>query len=387
MILFLCFLPFLVWSQDLVTQSFKTGITSSYFLKQSDFDNTFFYYIPEYQDETISDESIIRRKFKLRVFDYVSSDEDVILDPLDISYEYLNNRNSFQVGFIRYRFSETFGVQLLDVANPRDYSEFIFNDLSWSKRSVFGINDTFKWDSLQVQLILTLWPNGDRMPYRGSAFDLFPQNAQLEGGVIDRPWFKNPEYGVRFNYLFDSGLDASFLYYHHFSRPTSFDVLAGHDFFKIMPTDVLVDSLGNSLSYVIDDWVLRGDFLYTLNDLVQTEMMSYKIKNHAQTLIGLDRNFEKFILGFQHQSDFTLGRHFFGLRTELTDMNNLKPSIMYFKNYQNNDQWLQLKVLYSLNDWGLGLTFDTIEGRVRDQTLFGRFRSQDRFLVDISKSY
>ena len=157
MIFLLLFFSILSYAQDFSQKTFTTGVRSSYFLVSNEWDNTFMYYIPEYSDETFGNSVGLRRKFKFRIFDYVSSNEKVIVDPLDVSMEFFSNNNSFQIGFLRYQFSETFGLQLLDVANPRDYSEFIFNDLAWSKRSVFGVNDTYKWNNFQVQLIVTLW--------------------------------------------------------------------------------------------------------------------------------------------------------------------------------------------------------------------------------------
>lgn len=388
MIFLVLLLPLLCFAQDFSQKSFTTGVRSSYFLNDEKWDNTFFYYNPEYVDETFGDSIGRRRKFKLRVFDYVSSNEKVIVDPLDVSYEFFTDKNTFQIGFLRYRFSETFGLQLLDVANPRDYSEFIFNDLSWSKRSVFGMNDTYKWNDLQIQLILTLWPNGDRLPYKGSAFD--PTNGQIDyqGGVVERPWFKDLEYGNRLKYLFGNGLDLSFLYYHHFSRPTFQKLeIKNPTELKAVPTDHMVDSLGSSASYVWQDWVLRMDALYTFNDLVQKNLLEYDKKDHFQTLAGLDRTFEAFLLGLQTQGDFTTNRHFYGLRSEYTANGRWKPAVMLFKNYGRSDQWLQIKNSFELDDWKLILSYDNIHGGSDEGDLFGFYRKQDRLLVDASFTY
>lgn len=388
MIFLVLLLPLFVFAQDFSQKSFTSGVRSSYFLNDEKWDNTFLYFNPEYADENFGDSTGRRRKLKLRVFDYVSSNEKVIVDPLDVSFELFSDKNSFQIGFLRYRFSETFGLQLLDVANPRDYSEFIFNDLSWSKRSVFGLNNTYKWNNLQIQMILTLWPNGDRLPYQDSAFD--PTNNQIDyqGGVVERPWFKDLEYGTRFKYLLSNGLDLSFLYYHHFSRPT-FQKLQMKSLteLKAISTDHMVDSIGSSASYVWQDWVLRIDVLNTFNDLVQKSLLEFEKKNHFQTLAGVDRNFEKFILGIQSQGDFTTGRHFFGVRTEYTDISWWKPAVMIFKNYSRDDQWFQLKNTFEMDEWKLAVSYDNLHGGNEESDLFGFYRKQDRILLDASFTY
>jgi hypothetical protein len=389
MIFLVLLFPFFVFAQDFSQRSFTLGTRSSYFVNDDKWDNTFMYYNPEYVDEKFGESVGLRRKFKLRVFDYVSSNEKVIIDPLDVSLEFFTDKNTFQVGFLRYRFSETFGVQFLDVANPRDYSEFIFNDLSWSKRSVFGMNDTYKWNDFSVQLILTLWPNGDRLPYQGTPFDPTDNTAvDYQGGVVERPWFKDLEYGTHFKYLMSSGVDLSFLYYHHFSRPTFQDIqMKSPTQFKAVPTSHLVDSVGSSVSYVWNEWVLRADALYTFNDLVQKNLLEYKKDDHFQTLAGLDRNFENYLVGFQSQTDFTTQRHFFGVRSEYTNNSWWKPAVMLFKNYARDDQWFQLKNAFEVDDWKLNITYDNIHGGNAESDLFGFYRDQDRLLVDASFTY
>jgi hypothetical protein len=381
-------IPIFSWAQDFSESSFTMGARSSYFKELGGIDNTFLYYVPEYADEDIGETITQRRKFKLRVFDYVNSDERVIIDPLDISYEVLTNHNSFQIGFLRYRFSETFGVQLLDVANPRDYSEFIFNDLAWSKRAVFGLNNTYRLDKLQIQLILTLWPNGDRLPYRETAFDPTNGRFNYRGGVIHRPWFEDLEYGSRFKYLFENGVDLSFLYYHHFTRPTFFDMqLRNFTDVSLTPTDHMVDSFGSSLSYVWQDWVLRADFLYTKSNYVQLDLLSYRKEDHFQSLIGIDNNFENFLLGLQTQSDFTINRHFYGARFEWTAIDWWKPSLMVFKNVKGHDEWVQLRSMFERSDWRLVISYDYIHGGRNESDLFGHFRQNDRLLVDLGFTY
>jgi len=350
---------------------FTLGTRSSYFFDDNKLANSFLYAQTEYSYENYDNEMGLKLNFDIRAMDYYSSNEKTIVDPVNLSAEFLLDSHRFQIGFVRYRFSETFGLQLLDIANPRDYSEFIFNDLSWAKRSVFGMNHTVKYNRLETQFILTLWPNGDRLPYKGSPFN---EDGFIEGGVVERPWFKNPEYGVRTKYLFESGLDLSLLYFHHFARSTP-------------GLNEQVDSFGLAFSYVHNEWVLRGDNLYTLSDFVQPTFLQVEEKNHFQSLWGIDRVWENFTLGLQVQFDFNLYRHYAGGQFEYSAFDVWKPAIMVFKNIKREDYWLQVKNRFSIGDFNINLTYDSFGGEKTDKDLFGHFSSHDRFLIDVSASF
>jgi hypothetical protein len=138
---------------------------------------------------------------------------------------------------------------------------------------------------------------------------------------------------------------------------------------------------------VWDEWVVRADALYTINDLVRKNILAYEIKNHFQILGGIDRNFDNFSLGLQTQSDFTTDRHFFGVRSEYTNISWWKPSIMSFRNYLREDQWFQIKNVFELDEWKLAVIYDNINGGQTEQDLFGFYRDQDRILVDASYTY
>src|SRR5690606_33605033 len=102
----------------------------SYFLLDDALENNLTFLQASYKSEEIEEKYTLKKNLELRVFDPADTDEAVFIDPTDVSLELLLNRTSFQMGFLRYRFSETFGLQILDVANPRDYSDYILNDLS-----------------------------------------------------------------------------------------------------------------------------------------------------------------------------------------------------------------------------------------------------------------
>jgi hypothetical protein len=116
-------------------------------------------------------------------------------------------------------------------------------------------------------------------------------------------------------------------------------------------------------------------------------LLEYEKKDHFQTLAGVDRTLEKFLIGIQTQSDYTANRHFYSFRTEYTDTGWWKPSVMIFRNYSRNDQWFQIKNSFELDGWKLILSYDNIHGGNGEGDLFGFYRKQDRLLVDASFTY
>jgi hypothetical protein len=205
---------------------------------------------------------------------------------------------------------------------------------------------------------------------------------------VDRPWFKDMEYGSRFKYLMENGMDLSFLYYHHFSRPTFQDInFNSPTDISTSSTDHMVNSFGSSASYVLSDWVLRGDFLFTKNDLIQKDLLSYTTGDHTQILAGIDRTFEDFLFGLQTQHDLTMNRHFLGVRGEWSKFSVWKPSVMLFKNYAYYDQWFQFRNDFQMDSVKLSLTYDNIQGNSSENALFGFYRNNDRVLGDISFTY
>ncbi len=379
---------FHAFSQESVEESFTFGTRSSYFGEHDLYDNAMNFFHLNYRDERYFDSGTLKTSLEFRIFDPTSSDENVYIDPVNVSLEFLMNSVSLEAGFLRYRFSETFGLQILDVANPRDYSDYVLNDLSWAKRSVFGLNMQNRWDRLEILWMLTLWSNGDRLPYKGSPFDLTGGEFGYEGGVVHRPWFQDQEYGVRLKYLFENGLDVSVLGYHHFARPTYIYLnQTGPMSFEAALSSRMVDSLGMAASFVMGDWVLRGDFLLTLLDNFQTAPLEFSTEDHYQHLLGIDRIWENWSLGAQIQNDFLYNRNFFGLKIENSFFDFWKPGAMAFVSDKNADKWIQFKNAFQYENWDLNVVVDLLDGDISSQGLFGLYRDNDRVLVEISMTH
>ena len=389
--LLLIFLSCELFSKEI---ELNLGYRTTCFFKDNECQNSYLYLHPSYQYQKITHQKIIKHSIDFKVLDPISDNEETFIDPQDVSFEVSSNYDTFQIGFVRYRFSETFGIQLLDIANPRDYSEFIFNELSWSKRSVFGVNHTHQFEDtdFEIQSILTLWPNGDRFPTRHNLFNPLPQSVvSFQGGIINRPWFKDLEYGVRLKKLFSNGLDLSLIYFHHFPRPSSLQLFTKPEISNSIQTQFYnkqVSSLGSAGSYIINDWVLRGDFLLTFKEPVTSLDVSNQkqvTKNHSQVLIGIDRTDDNFLYGLQTQHDFLLHRNFGGWRVEMTKFEWWKPSLFCFGDYFEKQEWIQVKNQFIVNALKLNLSMDFFNSS--QQGIFSPYKNLDRLLFDISYHY
>lgn len=386
--LFLVLMSFTALAQQ-AEKEVSIGTRSSYFSQDTKkFGNTLNFVQMKYKDEVFFENATLKRNFEFRAFDPVSTNEKSFVDPVNVSLELMFDKTSFQIGFLRYRFSETFGVQIMDVANPRDYSEFILNDLAWAKRSVFGMNMQNKWDRLEALWMLTAWSNGDRLPYQGTPFDLSNNQLGYTGGVVTRPWFHDYEYGARFNYLFENGLDVSVLGYHHYTRPPMLalggNILTGY---QLKPKDRMVTSTGISGSYAMDEWVFRGDFLMTFQDNILDESLNYIPKDHYQQIIGVDRTWNDLMVGVQIQNDLTYYRNFGGTKLEYGKFEFWKPSVQYFLSQKGHDEWFQIKNSFEYKLFKVNVTADFMDGEATTTSLFGPFRNKDRYLVEFIASY
>lgn len=383
----LIFFTFLL-STNTYSSTFTIGSRASFMSADDKLANGLNYIEFKRNNEKYFDDFILKTSLELRAFDPYTSNEEAFIDPVNVSAEFLFNTTSFQVGFLRYRFSETFGLQILDVANPRDYSEYFLNDLSWAKRSIFGLNMLNKIGNLEALWMMTLWGNGDRLPYKNSPYDTVEGQLGYQGGVVDRAWFKDIEYGVRLKYLFENGLDLSVIGYRHHNRPSivTLNQKSAYEY-VLRPYNEMVESLGLAGSYVVEDWVFRTDALITFDDSLIRPDFSIERKDHKQFLLGLDRVWESWTIGGQYQNDLTLKRQFYGMKFEYDKYEKWKPSAMLFVSDKNQDQWFQFKNSFILNELNFSLTWDSIHGAFNAKSLFGQHRRDDRFLMDLAFVY
>ena len=228
------------------------------------------------------------------------------------------NRGIFKtvIGFQEVSWGETFGAQIADVVNPRDYRDpLLVNDLSWSRVPVFAINSQIFLDRLTLQGILT---------------------------PVSRSDGKSVEFGGRASYLFESGLDLGVIYYHHENRsPLPFSLIAE------------VDTVGLTVSQTLGNFVLRADTVMNFGQpILNDDLVSYDTVNQFLNIVGSDVTFE---------NDVTLGAQ---LQTQILDGDNwewlgllaraklfkgkVEPEVFFFYGLNNPDVWIQPKLTWNM---------------------------------------
>lgn len=319
----------------------------------------------------------INSKGSIRAFSDISSNyHQDRFELREVYSQYAGENWNHKIGAQLISFSETFGVQILDVANPRDYTDFILNDLEWSKLPVWAINSKYTKNAYSLQFIYSPYAGKDILPVKNSYYDT-SKDLNLDYSSVSKRSLH--EYGIRTGYLFENGFDLNFLYYHHQNRTPSFEIKN----LKLESNYQEVDSFGASFSYVLSDFVFRGDTLYTLDDLVSDKFI-IKQENQLQFIYGVDYTFKSDLtLGyqFQHKEFQNLFWNSVFIQYQLNQ--NLKVDCFSFFGMNNEDQWIRPKLSLQYNNYLFLIQSDLITGKSGGDGLFGSYKSKDRYYTSL----
>lgn len=332
-----------------------------------------------------SDFKYFETKASVRGFTDISEEYDQ--DRFEVRELYLNKQTdswNHRVGAQLISFSETFGVQILDVANPRDYTDFIINDISWSKLPVWAINSLYTSGKASLQLIYTPYAGKDILPPPNSFFDVGSDlGLNYTPDVGEREVFKDDEYGARAGYLFANGLDFNVLAYRHFNRTPAF-ILQN---LELRPVYGQVTSFGSSFSYVSGDLVFRGDTLLTKNDFY-TKDLGFKRGDRLQFIYGFDYTFnEEWTIGYQIQYRDLPTLHWNSFFVQHQFTKSLLFEFFGFMGGNNGDFWYQPKVTYVWGDAFLTVLFDGISASEKRPGIFTPYQDKDRYLVNLGYKF
>lgn len=241
--------------------------------------------------------------------------------------------------------SETFGFNILDLVNPRDWTEYVFEDLSWSQLPVWAFKNSFIFDNLKFQLIYVPRARNPIIPKAGSYFDPLPALSFLpRTSYQNKQIFKDSEWGARLEYLFDFGLDLSLIAYEHFNRTPVYTLKNG----ILVPTDEKLRSYAMSFTYASGGMVLRGDTLKTENQPYFSPDLSNQKKDDLQGIYGLDYTFEnQLIIGSQYQFSQIAGNHWGALQIKKT-IADIDLQCLLFWGLNNGDRWIRPELSWHL---------------------------------------
>lgn len=276
--------------------------------------------------------------------------------PQEVSLSYRGEEFSLAAGLQVISFSETFGVNIMDVVNPRDYRLGVLDDLEWSKLSVPLLVAKYLGSNWNFETYFSPYGRGFKMADEGSTYDAYP------AGILKRKQHRSHkmEGGVRFNYLTELGVDLNFIFYRHMNR-RPFYYLDGMD---LVTNDETVNSLGMTYSYSLDSLVFRGDYLLTLRAPGTKADATLGHTDLHQAIVGAD---------WSHESGITIGGQFFynsieentwgALQLQKTDGNFL-PSLMIFYGISNGDRWVRPEFTYrGIESFEVRLRADILQGK------------------------
>jgi len=293
------------------------------------------------------------------------------------------------LGFQEIPWGETFGPPILDIVNPRDFRDSLLLDPSWVRLPTASANAMYFFEKTTLQVVLTPKSRYPLLPTPGSSYDLSTDHAgvllQDERSLTPVSWGQGTEFGGRISTLFDNGIDLGFLYYKHLSRNPTYRLLlpaqsgigsnnAAQATALLIPEILPVQTIGNTLSYAFNDFVLRQDTALNLQQPLQNHVRSVEqVDKGTQLLsvIGLDWTSQRNLsLGAQIQieyDDSELIHRFLdwaSLRASYPLWENrLILNLFLYKGINNPDTWVQPEITLNITDaFSISLRADIVHG-------------------------
>lgn len=264
------------------------------------------------------------------------------------------------------KWSETFGFNILDIANSKDYSEYVFTDSSHSSIGNWFAKLALKSDNFKADFYYTPLAQNSILPKPGSEYDIY-LNKDFSINMPKYKAFTNSEYGFRLNSILFENLDLSLIYFHHYTRIPVL-LLNPINFYSIETTTKQENSIGASFSLVAGDWVFRGDFLYTSKTILTEDFIDIFETDHVQSIIGTDRSFESnSTIGIQLNYDDYLSDSFdyniwAGIKLIQSFFNEkLNFETIYYKGLNNEDCWIRPEIkTYFFDNYFFKLNADIV---------------------------
>lgn len=351
---------------------------------ESLYSHLFFDFDYTYNSSLILDDSFIF--IKVKTLGDFQNDNYVEVKISDLYFSKSGDRFDLKTGYQIINWSETFGINIMDIVNPRDYSYGIFGDLEDMQKSVFTINYQLLFDKYNFQFVFTPKVESDKFPDVSSVYSTLP--TTVRGLVVnDFPSyqiFNELEYGLKINYLADNGIDLNFIYFFHQNRNPIYEIKKN----QLYPVSEFINSYGITCSKAFTHFVLRGDLLLDINSPYIDNSLIVHTKDRFQTVMGLDyqgasesiiafqsfysSEYEKIWLAFQYKDSFL--------------KKSLDATFTVFKGIYNNDVWITTEIVKSFNDsMSLLFKFDLLDGKKID--LIGQYRDVDRISLKFNYFY
>ena len=211
-----------------------------------------------------------------------------------LTFDWASNYSQLRLGIQDISWGETFGFNVIDVANPRDLTEPLFTDDSEAKIPVAMVSQQLFIGSWNFQGIYTPLPS--RSPLQNSYKEIPIRKPEKYKAIRDA------EYGFKTGYLFDFGLDANIFVFEHWNRAPAFRLVAIPTGVELQPRERRVQSYGGSFSQAFDAVVIRGDYAIHNNiPIATTNAQKVYFYQQQQSILGFDvTSKEQRTLGLQY---------------------------------------------------------------------------------------
>jgi len=305
------------------------------------------------------------------------------------------------------------GLKVLDVVNPQDFREFVFDDFDDSRIPLWMVNAEIPIKNVTLQLLWIPDRTYHELPEEGSPFEFVSNVPQAPPGVStifedpERPdnFFTDSDFGARLS-TFAGGWDLTFNYlYFHDDVPALFrtvDSSGPAPVVTVAPEYERAHLIGATFSNAFGDLTLRGEVGMTIDRFFPTEdpADSDGVRQSAELgyVIGLDWfGVSETLLSFQFfQSVLTNDGP--GL---LRDRVENQVSFLFQRDFMNDSLVFSTIVVHGLNrfngfirpkieyDWTTSTTvwagFDIPYGD--EDGLFGQFRDAQRVVFGLEYAF
>ncbi|MDR3607357.1 MAG: hypothetical protein P4M08_08250 [Oligoflexia bacterium] len=289
------------------------------------------------------------------------------------------------VGLQDIVWGETFGDRVVDVVNPRDYSDYVLTDLSWAILPVWAVSAQKLFDPFSLQLVYVPLTVHDKLPVQVAGVPIIDNSP-------DPRAFRDNEYGARAGVLLPEGTDLKAYYYHHFNRIPVVEalILPSQQMAFAVNAPQMIETYGLSATHALGSFVLRADIAYNENEFITA--VDYGTPFHGNPLhgvLGTDWTADdQTTLGWQLHYDSDprdASPLFWGsvqCHLQLLD-GKLVPEALIYKGLNNRDLWANPGLTAHVGaHWLLHAQGDYILGR--QGSLLQLYQQENRVLGRVS---
>lgn len=307
------------------------------------------------------------------------------------------------------------GLKVLDVVNPQDFREFIYDEWEDSRIPLWTVNVEIPINDWLMQLVWIPDRTYHKLPEPDSTFEFNspmiignpPQKLALNQNSVQRPYrfFSDSDAGIRLS-RFLKGWDFTFNYLYQFDDiPVAFSnvsISQGKPLITVSPEYRRSHLVGGTFSNAFGNLVVRGEFGYFFNKyfvvddinnsdgVVDADEFSY--------VLGFDwSGFSDTLLSFQLFQGIITDSHpglirdqvetNFSLYVSREFLNSVFHSeLIWLQNLNRSDGFFRPKISYELKDnvmlkLGIDIFYGTNNG------IFGQFDNNDRIALGIEVGF